>query len=117
MTKAEKLLGVIFEDSLFEMSNISPRDTNLPVVVWVFEKGKSKHGPRVKVMTHPGKMNLAETVSISVSDNPEVVAGEKLDPEIFNLVKKWVILNKKVLLDYWNNKLYTIDMLKGLKMI
>lgn len=108
------------EDSeqFFEMANIRQKNTGLPMVIWVSEKGTSKHGPRVKVSrTHNSKVNIADTVSVSVSDNPQIAAGAGLDSSDFLLVRKYIILNKKVILDYWNGETDTYELLERLRKI
>jgi len=111
--KAKKLLDLMEKKDLFEMANLWPENTNLPVVVWVSEKGKSKHGPRVKVMTHTGKMNIKDTVSITISSQPILIG--KLDSKILKAVSKWIILNKQNLLNYWNEEISTNIMINKLK--
>lgn len=41
------------EDDLFEMANLFPRTTGLPMTVWVSPHGNARHDVRVKVnMAH-----------------------------------------------------------------
>ena len=42
------------EDDLYEMKNLYPRHTGLPVTVWVSVKGGAGHAARVKVCRRPG---------------------------------------------------------------
>ena len=111
---AEKVLDVT--QDMWEMANLWPNTTNLPVIVFVSFKGNSKHGPRIKVMTHKGRMDLDSTVPVSISDNPEVLEGE-LDVAILKLVKKWVISNKVILMLYWDGKIDTGELIGSLKKI
>ena len=47
----------INEDELFEMVNLVPRLTGLPMTIWVSPRGNARHGPRIKVnMTHGRSM-------------------------------------------------------------
>ena len=47
-------------DELFEMGNLFPRTTGLPMTVWVSPRGNARHDARVKVnMTHGDQMNIA----------------------------------------------------------
>jgi hypothetical protein len=36
-------------DELFEMANLFPRTTGLPITVWVSPRGNARHDVRVKV--------------------------------------------------------------------
>src|SRR3990172_3982709 len=59
------------DDRLFEMANLRQKTTGLPVVIWVSEKGHTKHGLRVKVsISHSHKADINKTVSISITDEP-----------------------------------------------
>jgi hypothetical protein len=54
-------------DELFELANLFPRTTGLPMTVWVSPRGNARHDVRVKVnMTHGDQMNIANTAVISV---------------------------------------------------
>jgi hypothetical protein len=41
------------EDTLFEMANIYPADSRLPMTVWVGPRGHARHDVRVKVNMAP----------------------------------------------------------------
>src|SRR5215472_4999810 len=80
---------------LFEMANLYPDTTGLPMTVWVSPRGNARHDVRVKVnMTHGNQMNIADTaVVVGVRPTPRVIAGE-LSPADTQAVLQWVALNK-----------------------
>ena len=44
------------EVDMFTLASLWPRDTGLPVAIWIEERSdtpKDKQGPRIRVMTHP----------------------------------------------------------------
>jgi len=46
-------------DALYEMVNIYPADSGLPMTVWAGPRGKARHDVRVKVnMTHGNRMTI-----------------------------------------------------------
>ena len=107
------------EDLLFEMSNCRTKTTGLPMVVYVSTKyvgGKEiQHGPRIKVAkTYDQKFNSFDSISITISDEPEVIGEHQLSRKDIELVKKFIIINKEVLLAYWDGDIETIDMLNDL---
>lgn len=110
---SDRLKPIIIEN-MFEMSNLSPKQTNLPTIVWVSVKGNAKHSPRVKVVTSPGRYKEDDTATVTISDNPELVDG-KIDNKYLKPAKEWIILNKDVLIDYWNYKLFTDELIERLK--
>jgi len=95
-----------FEDDrdLFEMANLYPDTTGLPMTVWVSPRGNARHDVRVKVnMTHGNQMNIADTAVVGVRPTPRVIAGE-LSPADTQAVLQWVALNRDVLVDYWGER-------------
>jgi len=85
---------------LFEMANISKEKTGLPVMVWIsYQTGKEKHSARIKIRLND------EWIPITISDKPEVKSKEiKGKSKVINSVIDWIVLNKNVLLKYWNAK-------------
>ncbi len=103
-------------ESLFEMANLRQNSTGLDMVIWVSEKGHTKHGPRIKVSkTHSHKANIMDSVSVSISDDPEIVAGEGLSNNDFEHVQEYIRRNKDVLLDYWYGEIDTAELIGRLK--
>ena len=109
---------VPLEDDLFEMANLFPQTTGLPMTVWVNPRGKAKHDDvRVKVNMTPGKqMNPANTAVVGVRPQPHLIAG-KLDPKDEQRVYAWVAQNTAALVDYWNGQIDTIQLGQQLKPI
>ena len=104
-------------DELFEMANLFPRTTGLPMTVWVSPRGNARHDVRVKVhMTHGDQMNIANTAVVGVRPNPHVIAG-RLSPDDQRAVFEWVLLNSAALLAYWEGRIDTIELGQQLKRI
>jgi hypothetical protein len=82
--------------SLFEMANLTPGDTGLKQIVWIHSQTrKEKHYARIKLDYNK------ELIPIAVSDNPEVKGSKTAVPaKVLNPVKKWIVLNKDILLKY-----------------
>jgi hypothetical protein len=54
-------------DELFEMANLFPRATGLPMTVWVGPRGNARHDVRVKVnVTHGDQRHIANTAVVGV---------------------------------------------------
>jgi hypothetical protein len=97
-------------DDLFEMANLFPRTTGLPMTVWVSPRGNARHDVRVKVnMTHGNQMNIANTAVVGVRPAPHLVAGQ-LAPEDERAVFEWVALNTAALVSYWHGEIDTIQL-------
>jgi hypothetical protein len=104
-----------FED-LFEVANLSPALTGLPMVVWISERGHARHDVRVKVsLTHGRRARPDHTASVSVRPDVRLVAGPPLDGQDLALVRRWIELNRDVLLAYWDGDLLTDEALARLR--
>jgi hypothetical protein len=105
------------ERDLFEMANLYPRTTGLPVTVWVSPRGGARHDVRVKVSRRAGdRMELDDTASVAVRPLAHVVAGD-LSVEIERPVLRWVSMNADALVDYWEGRLDTIELGQRLKRV
>ena len=102
-------------EDLFEMANLFPSTTGLPMTVWVSPRGNARHDVRVKVnMTHGNQMNVANTAVVGVRPAPHVIAG-RLAPEDERAVLQWVALNADALVEYWDGQIDTIQLGQRLK--
>jgi hypothetical protein len=100
---------------LFEMANLYPDTTGLPMTVWVSPRGNARHDVRVKVnTTHGNQMNIANTTLVGVRPTPHVIAGQ-LSPADVQAVFQWVALNTDALVAYWDGLIDTARMIQALK--
>ena len=104
-------------EELFEMANLYPRTTGLPMTVWVSPRGNARHDVRIKVnTTHGNRMTIEDTAVVAVRPAPRVVAG-RLTPEDRRLVADWLRLNYEAIIGYWDNALDTGQFLDRLKVL
>jgi hypothetical protein len=104
-------------DQLFEMANLFPRTTGLPMTVWVSPRGNARHDARVKVnITHGDQMNIANTAVVGIRPSPRVIAGH-LSPDDQRAVFEWVSLNTAAIVEYWDGRIDTIELGQLLKRI
>jgi hypothetical protein len=103
-------------DDLFEMANLSPTLTGLPMVVWISERGRARHDARVKVsLVHGRRARPDRTASVSVRPTVEVVAGRELGPRDMDLMRQWIQLNREAIIAYRNGNLLTDEVIGRLK--
>ena len=97
-------------DELFEMANLFPRTTGLPMTIWVSPRGNARHDVRVKVnMSRGDQMNIANTAIVGVRPSPHVIAGHlPLDDQ--RAVFEWVSLNAAAIVEYWDGRIDTIEL-------
>jgi hypothetical protein len=100
---------------LFEMANLYPDTTGLPMTVWVSPRGNARHDVRVKVnTTHGNQMNITNTAVVGVRPTPHVIAGQ-LSPADTPAVFQWVALNTDALVAYWDGQIDTAWIIQALK--
>ena len=103
------------ERDLFEMANLYPDTTGLPMTVWVSPRGTARHDIRVKVnMTHGNQMIIANTAIVGVRPTPRLIGG-RLSPVDAQAVFEWVTLNTDTLVAYWDGLIDTAQMILALK--
>ena len=99
----------------FEMANLSPALTGLPMVVWVSERGRARHDVRVKVhMAHGRQMSIGNTATVAVRPTPRLIAGQ-LSAADMQVVSDWIRLNEAALVDYWDGQIYTDELIQRLQ--
>src|SRR5713101_2301758 len=102
-------------DDLFEMANLFPVTTGLPMTIWVSPRGNSRHDVRVKVnVTHGNQMNPRNTAFVGVRPSPHIIAGS-LSPDDEKAVSQWISLNTAALLAYWEGEIDTAHLVHALK--
>ena len=103
-------------EDLFELANLSPALTGLPMIVWISERGRARHDARVKVsLVHGRRARPDRTASVSVRPTVEVVAGPDVDRRDLELVQRWVELNRDTIIAYWDGDLLTDEVIARLK--
>lgn len=102
---------------LIEMANIYKADYDLPVNCWISAETQNKHLPRIKVQQDKGnKLNYGNFCSVSISNNPEVLAGKWLlrskdTQDIFAFIEE----NVEELLDMWYNECSAVEATNRIK--
>ncbi|MDY6924685.1 MAG: hypothetical protein SWI22_12090 [Pseudomonadota bacterium] len=105
------------ENALFEMANLYPRDTGLPMTVWVSPKGSARHDVRVKVCRpHGDRMVIEDTAVVGVRPEPRVIEGPLATAD-FKRVAAWIQLNEAALVGYWDGDLSTGEFVRLLKTV
>jgi len=103
------------DGDLFEMANLSPALTGLPMVIWVSERGRARHDVRIKVHTaHGRQMSIGNIATVAVRPTPRLIAGQ-LSAADMQAVSDWIRLNEAALVDYWDGRIYTDELIQRLQ--
>ena len=105
------------QDDLYEMANLFPDDTGLPVTVWVSPRGRARHAARIKVCRVPGnRMVPSNTAAVAIEPEPRLIAGQ-LPAEYLGPVMRWVTINRDPLLEYWYGDIGTGALIHRLRRV
>lgn len=86
------------EEAPFELANLFPRDTGLPMTIWVSPRGRARHDVRIKVCTWPGdRMDPTNTAVVAVRPQPRLVQ-DQLSREDIEAVTRWINANAPALI-------------------
>src|SRR5438067_1777754 len=97
-------------DELFEMANLYPRTTGLPMTVWLGPRGNARHDVRIKVnTTHGNQMTVDNTAVVGIRPAPHVVAG-RLSTADEQAVFAWIALNSPAIIAYWDGTIDTAEL-------
>jgi hypothetical protein len=97
------------------MANLSPALTGLPMVSWVSERGRARRDVSVKGhMAHGRQMSIGNTATVAVRPAPRLIAG-RLPTADMQVVFAWIQLNEAVLVDYWDGRIYTDELIQRLQ--
>ena len=105
---------LIYQEPLYEMSNLTSKHTGTDVTIWVSVKN-ANHSARVKV--YKNNQTQGNNFSITISQDPKIVGEVFINKRKLNKVIEWVKLNEKVLLDYWDMKIDTVDMVLSIQKV
>lgn len=86
------------EDDQYEIANLFPRTTGLPLTVWVSPRGRARHAAQFKVSLTPGRMDIGHTAAVGIRPAPRLIEGD-LSPADFALVAQWIRLNEGALIE------------------
>ena len=123
----DELLNTVYTDEmLLEMANISQSTTGLDVIIWVQTNNTQSTGkhnlPRIKFQNNTAtKVQTNELIPISIADEPKILLKNdelskiKISKEQINRVIQWIVKNKEILIDYWNEKTTTDELFQKLK--
>jgi hypothetical protein len=100
-----------FGQPIFEMSNLRPRETGLPMVIWVNPStGKEKHGPRIKVQTfHGTKSDPDKLVAVGFTRDGKIENFGGLSNQDFKLVSNFIENNLNNLLRLWDDEISPVE--------
>jgi hypothetical protein len=95
-------------------ANVRQETSGLPMIIWVSDKQTSKFRCKIKVQTNHNKKPNPEKVAFVTVENDPIIVGDGLSSKDYALVKKFILMNKKLLLKHWDYEISTKEMLNSL---
>jgi hypothetical protein len=103
------------DDDLDLMTNLYPRTTGLPMMIWVGPSYGTPHDARIKVIqTNGQQMDPGNLAVVAIRPHPHFVAG-RLSAADLRLVSQWLALNEAAVPDHWNGVIDGVELAQRLK--
>ena len=104
------------EAELYESAHFYPRNTGLPMTVWVRPKGGLAGNARVKVCrVHGERILLDDTVLVGVDSSELLERGLADDDQ--KAVRAWITANREALIGYWEGELGVVEFAQALQKV
>jgi hypothetical protein len=104
-------------DEAEDMVSLRKDRTGVQNTVFVSTKGYSRHAARIKIaIDPPDSLNAAaKTASMTLHDYS--IAGAYMPPHLVEQARRFIERNRAALLDYWDNKIDTPELIERLRSI
>jgi hypothetical protein len=96
-------------DGLYEMANLFPRTTGLPMTVWVSLRWRARHDARINVSLTSGRMDIGHTAVVGIRPSPRLMEGNLASADL-ELVSQWIRANQDALIDFWNETIDSVEL-------
>jgi hypothetical protein len=105
------------DEEVADMTSLRSEKTGVENTIFVSTKGYAQHAPRIKIAVDPPDTFNATSKAASMAIHDYSITGEYLAPRIVEQAKRYIDLNRKALLDYWECKIDTDQLIERLKPI
>ena len=104
----EKLSDLDDANAAWGAMKLRPERTGLPMAVWITPNDGYPHDARVKVskLYGGGGSWTRDAVQVGVRPQPREIVPNSLTAGDFALVRRWIELNRDLIVDVWNG---TVD--------
>ncbi len=109
------------DDELYDMVNIYPSDSGLPMTVRAGPRGNTRHDVRVKVIAHGNQMSISgnqmsisNTAVVAVRPAPHVIVGWMSSADL-QAVSDWLRLNEAALVEHWDGQISGVELGRRLR--
>jgi len=110
--------GVVFvgeDDGSADMVSLLKARTGIDNTIFVSTKGFAQHAPRIKIAIDPPHTLNAASAKASMAIHDFSVRGDDVPSHVVEQAKQFIEHNRATLLDYWDCKISTEDLIDRLK--
>jgi hypothetical protein len=105
------------DDEAADLVFLCSERTGIDGTIFISTKGYAQHAPRIKIAVDPPDTFNAASKSASMAIHEYSMSGAYLAPQIVEQAKHFIDLNREALLDYWDCKIDTAQLIERLKRV
>ena len=103
------------DEEVADMVSLRSEKTGVQNTLFVSTKGYGQHAPRIKIAVDPPDTFNATSKSASMAIHDCSIRGEYVPPRVAEQAKQFIERNREALLDYWECKIDTVQLIERLK--
>jgi uncharacterized protein with WD repeat len=103
------------DEEAADMVSLRSEKTGVDNTIFVSTKGYTQHSPRIKIAVDPPHTLNATSKSASMAIHDYNIRGEYVAPHIAEQAKQFIDRNREALLDYWECKIDTAQLIERVK--
>jgi hypothetical protein len=111
------VLATLADQEVEDMVSLTPQETGVRNTLFVSTKGYAQHAPRIKIAIDPPDSFSATSKSASMALHDFTVTGEHVPAHIARQAEQFIELNRQVLVDYWELRIATAELLRRIRPI
>jgi hypothetical protein len=105
------------DEEVADMVSLRSEKTGVDNTIFVSTKGYAQHSPRIKIAIGPPHTFNATSKSASMAIHDYSIKGEYVAPHTVEQAKQFIDRNREALLDYWECKIDTTQLIERLKSV
>jgi hypothetical protein len=105
---------LIAQADLEEMVSYRKNVTGVDHTIFISPKGNARHSPRIKIAIDPPDSLDPRSKTAAIDLEGKVVAGT-VAPDLLRQARRFVVRNRRVLMDYWMYRIDTSELQQRLR--
>ena len=103
------------DEEIMDMVSLVTSETGIHNTIFVSTKGYAQHAPRIKIAIDPPNSFSATSKTASMAIHDYSTLGEPIPTHIAKQARQFIERNRDVLLEYWNNKIGTGELIRRIR--